>query len=378
MTWFEPLIWPVTMAGAACLDYALLWFALYGAYSVNPYGIRRDSDAPSRGRMDSRTTSATGLASSRGTRLFGKAVCAVAALGIASGLAAWTIGFDLSEWIQNPASANVPTTSFDDRFGSGSVRNSRTINYPWRTASRPLRTDFDAEFGHIENLLGGQPRDVQTVQPEQPAPSAEAAIPLPRSRPVEANLQPRNDPPPAPSDNRTMFEKLADLVPMRFTLASLTPGDGLFGERKDLGALGYDGVSAVYDISARAVYLPNGTKLEAHSGLGSLMDNPAYVDQRMVGATPPNVYDLKPREKLFHGVAALRMTPVGENETHGRTGLLVHSYLLGPNGDSNGCVSIKEYDRFLTAYRNGEVKRLVVVPSLKEGLTASRRSPSPS
>jgi hypothetical protein len=81
------------------------------------------------------------------------------------------------------------------------------------------------------------------------------------------------------------------------------------------------------------------------------MDNPAYVDKRMVGATPPNVYDLKPREKLFHGVAALRMTPVGENEMHGRTGLLVHSYLLGPNGDSNGCVSIKDYDRFLAAYR---------------------------
>jgi hypothetical protein len=108
------------------------------------------------------------------------------------------------------------------------------------------------------------------------------------------------------------------------------------------------------------------------------MDNPAYVDQRMVGATPPNVYDLKPREKLFHGVAALRMTPVGESEMHGRTGLLVHSYLLGPNGDSNGCVSIKDYDRFLAAYRNGDVKRLVVVPSLREGLTASRRSPSPS
>ena len=81
------------------------------------------------------------------------------------------------------------------------------------------------------------------------------------------------------------------------------------------------------------------------------MDNPAHVDQRMVGATPPNVYDLKPREKLFHGVAALRMTPVGENEMHGRTGLLVHSYLLGPNGDFNGCVSIKDYDRFLAAYR---------------------------
>ncbi len=153
---------------------------------------------------------------------------------------------------------------------------------------------------------------------------------------------------------------------------------GCSASGKDLAALGYDSQTAVYDISAHAVYLPNGTKLEAHSGLGGLMDDPAHVDQRMVGATPPNVYDLKPREKLFHGVAALRMTPVGESEMHGRTGLLVHTYMLGPNGDSNGCVSVKEYDKFLEAYRNGEVTRLVVVPSLREGLSASRRSASQS
>ncbi|KRQ99464.1 DUF2778 domain-containing protein [Bradyrhizobium valentinum] len=302
---------------------------------------------------------------------------------MALGLAVWVTGFDLTTWV-NPASANVPSTSsFDERFGPSSVRRSLAINYPWRAAPRPQRADFDAEFAYIEILLGGQSREEQSreenVQPPPPAPTVEAAIPLPRSRPVLANLQSaRSDPPPVSSDNRTMFEKLADLVPMRFSLASLTPGDGLLGERKDLTALGYDSQTAVYDISARAVYLPNGTKLEAHSGLGGLMDNPAYVDQRMVGATPPNIYDLKPREKLFHGVAALRMTPVGENEMHGRTGLLVHSYLLGPNGDSNGCVSIKDYDRFLAAYRNGEVKRLVVVPSMREGLTAARRSPSPS
>ena len=175
-----------------------------------------------------------------------------------------------------------------------------------------------------------------------------------------------------------MFQKLADLVPLRLTLASLTPGDGLFNERPNLGALGYDEFTAVYDISARAVYLPNGAKLEAHSGLGGLMDDPAHVGERNIGATPPNVYDLKPRERLFHGVAALRMTPVGENDTLGRSGLLVHSYMLGPNGDSNGCVSIKEYDRFLQAYMNGQIKRLVVVPSLNEGLSASRRSTSPS
>jgi hypothetical protein len=328
--------------------------------------------------MDKRQTSTAGLASSRGTRMLREAAFGTAALAMALGLAAWVTDFDLAAWI-NPASANVgSTTSFDERFGPGSVRRSLAFNYPWRPAAR---SNFDAEFGHIQSQLGGPSRE-EEEQDVQPAPStstAEATIPLPRARPVLANLQSgKSDPATVSSDNRSMFEKLADLVPMRFSLASLTPGDGLLSERKDLTALGYDGQTAVYDISAQAVYLPNGTKLEAHSGLGGLMDNPAYVDKRMVGATPPNVYDLKPREKLFHGVAALRMTPVGENEMHGRNGLLVHSYLLGPNGDSNGCVSIKEYERFLAAYNNGEVKRLVVVPSLKDGLTASRRSPSPS
>ena len=326
--------------------------------------------------MGRKTTSAAGLATSRGIRLFRDAAFGGAALFTALGLAVWVTDFDLAGWT-NPASANVgSTTSFDERFGPGSVRRSLSFNYRWRPAPR---SNFDAEFGHIESQLGRQAPEEQNAEPAQPAPTVEAAIPLPRARPVLANLQPTgSDPATVSSDNRTMFEKLADLVPMRFTLASLTPGDGLFSERKDLTALGYDGQTAVYDISAQVVYLPNGTKLEAHSGLGSLMDNPAHINQRMVGATPPNVYDLKPREKLFHGVAALRMTPVGENEMHGRTGLLVHSYMLGPNGDSNGCVSIKEYDRFLAAYTNGEVKRLVVVPSLREGLTASRRSPSPS
>ena len=329
--------------------------------------------------MDRKTTSKAGLASSRGTRLLREAAFGTAALAMALGLAVWVTDFDLAAWV-NPASANVgSTSSFDERFGPGSVRRSLALSYPWRPAARSERSNFDTEFGHIEALLGGQSREEQNVQPEPPAQTVEVAIPLPRARPVLANLQSTGgDPASVSSDNHTMFEKLADLVPMRFTLASLTPGDGLFSERKDLSALGYDGQTAVYDISAQAVYLPNGAKLEAHSGLGSLMDNPAHINQRMVGATPPNVYDLKPREKLFHGVAALRMTPVGENEMHGRTGLLVHSYMLGPNGDSNGCVSIKEYDRFLTAYTNGEVKRLVVVPNLREGLTASRRSPSPS
>jgi hypothetical protein len=120
--------------------------------------------------------------------------------------------------------------------------------------------------------------------------------------------------------------------------------------------------TAVYDISARTVFLPSGEKLEAHSGLGPKMDNPKFVHVRMHGATPPNVYDLRLREALFHGVRAIRMTPVHDNRMFGRDGILAHTYMLGPNGQSNGCVSFKNYDRFLQAFLRGEVDRIIVVP----------------
>jgi len=168
-------------------------------------------------------------------------------------------------------------------------------------------------------------------------------------------------------------------MPARMTLASLEPNGGILpGAGPDLAALGYDGVTAVYDISARVVYLPDGTKLEAHSGLGSLIDDPSHVDQRNAGATPPGVYEMKPRERLFHGVPALRMIPVDGSDALGRSGLLAHSYMLGPNGDSNGCVSIRNYDKFLKAFQNGDIKRLAVVTNLNDGQSASSRSPSPS
>src|SRR6185312_15056425 len=164
------------------------------------------------------------------------------------------------------------------------------------------------------------------------------------------------------------FEKFTDKI----KLASLTPGDGLLSRAPDLAALGYDSRTAVYDIKAKALYLPSGVALEAHSGMGALMDDPNHVDQRMVGATPPATYDLKPREKLFHGVRALRMLPVDGTSTLGRAGLLAHSYMLGPDGDSNGCVSIRDYERFLKAFDDGEIARLVVVPSLPGAQTAQR------
>ncbi|UWU90309.1 DUF2778 domain-containing protein [Bradyrhizobium sp. CB1015] len=128
------------------------------------------------------------------------------------------------------------------------------------------------------------------------------------------------------------------------------------------GAPPYERDTAVYDITAKTVYLPDGTRLEAHSGLGSNLDDPRSSKIRMRGVTPPHIYTLKPREALFHGVPALRLTPIGgESAIHGRDGLLAHTFMLGPNGDSNGCVSFRDYYAFLDAYRNKGIRKLAVL-----------------
>jgi hypothetical protein len=124
--------------------------------------------------------------------------------------------------------------------------------------------------------------------------------------------------------------------------------------------------TAIYDISRRLVYLPHGEKLEAHSGFGEHMDDPRSVALKMRGVTPPNTYELSLREQLFHGDRAIRLTPVDPDKMFGRKGILAHSYLLGPNGQSNGCVSISDYPKFLNSFLNGEIDRLVVVERLAD------------
>ncbi|MER8440186.1 DUF2778 domain-containing protein [Mesorhizobium sp. M1312] len=118
---------------------------------------------------------------------------------------------------------------------------------------------------------------------------------------------------------------------------------------------------AVYDISAKTVYMPDGSRLEAHSGLGSMADQPRYANRKNAGPTPPHTYDLRLRESRFHGVEALRLTPIDGKNKYGRDGFLAHTYLLrGRRGESSGCVVFKDYARFLAAFKKGKVKRLVV------------------
>jgi hypothetical protein len=161
----------------------------------------------------------------------------------------------------------------------------------------------------------------------------------------------------------SIFQRLFGSKPTPVALAYAAPEDGgLSGQGVPAGR--YDRSTAVYDISAHVVYLPDGTRLEAHSGFGPRLDDPRYADEKMRGVTPPNVYDLELREAPFHGVKALRLIPLDEAKVFGRTGLLAHTFMLGPNGQSNGCVSFRDYDAFLRAYLSGEIKRLAVVARL--------------
>jgi hypothetical protein len=186
---------------------------------------------------------------------------------------------------------------------------------------------------------------------------------LPRPRPATAPQIVSATPPDRPSIFATILQKLFS-KPAPVKLAYAATDDGGLGVGQ-IAAGGTDRWTAIYDISAHTVYMPDGTQLEAHSGLGSLLDDPSHVDEKMHGATPPNVYDLELREELFHGVRALRLIPQDEGKVFGRAGLLAHSFMLGPNGDSNGCVSIRNYDAFLQAYVDHKVKRLAVVTSLQ-------------
>jgi hypothetical protein len=173
----------------------------------------------------------------------------------------------------------------------------------------------------------------------------------------------------ATNEKTSITEKLWGKEPSRGSLLSYASADasvtGSIGHEQNPvlgGSPPYDRDTAVYDISAHMVYLPDGSKLEAHSGLGSELDDPRSARIRMRGVTPPHIYELKPREALFHGVPALRLNPIGGEDTiFGRSGLLAHTFMLGPNGDSNGCVSFKDYNAFLNAYRNQGIKKLAVV-----------------
>jgi hypothetical protein len=199
----------------------------------------------------------------------------------------------------------------------------------------------------------------------------DSMLPGPNSRMHET---PR--PPAAPA-----APQAAAIAPASTSLNSLQKRASLETGDEPISLPGPDSHTAVYDIEAHTVYLPSGDRLEAHSGLGRMLDDPHYVNAKARGATPPNVYDLTLRGELFHGVRAIRLNPVSDSKMFGRDGILAHTYMLGPSGQSFGCVSFKNYPEFLHAFLRGEINRLVVVAHLgsRPAMAArTRRGPSES
>ncbi len=282
-----------------------------------------------------------------------------------------------------PAASNPYGELLNPAFSLGAVPIPFAQSAPLRAGFDPTRTADAAKttVADAENIVPAPvpavPQFLQNVPVPMPRPSdlvAQSAnnTAKPEGRQTAPSKTAAWTPQAAAAaDTRSIFAKL-------FGMGDQQPGPALAYANPEDGAVrttpapsvaaqpsgAYDRYTAVYDITARTVYLPDGRKLEAHSGLGDRLDNPRYVSERMRGATPPHIYDLTLRESLFHGVQALRLTPIGDGDVYGRAGLLVHRYMLGPNGDSNGCVSVKDYEAFLQAYRNGEIKRLAVVARL--------------
>ncbi|WP_245447481.1 tlde1 domain-containing protein [Methylobacterium sp. 17Sr1-1] len=291
--------------------------------------------------------------------------------------------------------APVPTLGGD---AAGFTREGPAESHPLAAAATPVpapqRLAEAAPAALVERDLSplaalrpdAEPREAAPSAAVQPATTPLVAVPLPVPRPPELR----------PSEARPAPTVLATRVPRRSTQAMASTqsvfkaalpeepslfdrifgGGGASAPTQTLAYAAPGGLDpsprprlsaspgiAVYDISARTVTLPSGESLEAHSGLGPHMDDPRNVHLKMRGATPPGTYDLTEREALFHGVRAIRLNPVGgSGAIHNRVGLLAHTYMLGPSGASNGCVSFRNYDRFLQAFLRGEVRRLVVVP----------------
>lgn len=248
---------------------------------------------------------------------------------------------------KDPAPAIEPAVQVAALQGAGTSAEAETdvIAKPQETVVASLDPSALVKPGAI------MPPD---IKPEPPRRSMPAVTERSRDKPTDKNKDEEASP----------------------VLAYATPGspeedeNGVFGGLGKLFGGGKSGMPgpgskiAIYDISSATVHMPDGSKLEAHSGIGHRMDNPKYSHVKMLGPTPPNVYTLRMRERRFHGVEAIRMLPQDRAAMKGRDGMLTHTRLLRNSIGSHGCVAFKDYKKFLNAFKAGKIKTMIVVPSM--------------
>jgi hypothetical protein len=260
-------------------------------------------------------------------------------------------------------------TPLADRFGPPA--DVAAAPYQLAMAIPYLDEGVDFDLPSAEAALADTPEDLGALpHPDDvPLPSRRPNVKPDRSEKPSAIEKPvrAEKPGEKPVTARKPVETLVVSPRQSTALAYATPDDGAGSVGKAFKNLfnappGRGAGTAVYDISAATVTMPDGQVLEAHSGIGDSADNPRHVHKKMRGPTPPDTYNLVMREKRFHGVEAIRLLPTDGKVKHNRTGLLAHSYLLrGGRAESHGCVAFKNYDKFLAAFKKGKIKRLVVV-----------------
>jgi hypothetical protein len=225
--------------------------------------------------------------------------------------------------------AATKTGPLPDRFGPVRFEPETAEGSSHLTLALARQTQVELAYAMPESPSGEAASDSFARWTQEPADDGSDAtaeglpdsVRQPASRPKpDASPSPK----PAKQPARPAPEALAYARPDK-------PAGGIAGAFNNLfNAPGRGDGVAVYDISAGTVYMPDGTRLEAHSGIGKMADNPRFVHVKMNGPTPLNTYKLSMRETRFYGVEAIRMTPVGGGEMHGRNGILAHSYLVPP------------------------------------------------
>ncbi|MCC0036592.1 MAG: DUF2778 domain-containing protein [Hoeflea sp.] len=287
--------------------------------------------------------------------------------------AAGAVAPQVSHWDQRTGPAPMPDTR--DPFSSAILIALALAEIDDETdgSGRAGARGGDVAAGG-DNDTDGDMMLAMAIPVPEPRPRIAERAGADAAQPQAAMPQPEIVPAPRPARSTAKKETSGALAYANPDVANeeATPGGifgRLFGSRGGKGLPGPGSKVAVYDIGSATVHMPNGEKLEAHSGLAHMQDDPRYVTAKNRGPTPPNLYNLRMRESRFHGVEAIRLLPADGRKKYNRDGLLAHTYMYVGGGDrsqSNGCVVFKKYDRFLTAFKNGEVERLIVVPSMEE------------
>src|SRR5262249_15864078 len=131
----------------------------------------------------------------------------------------------------------------------------RPDNMPPSFSSNVLHSESNSDISRPSNQTDAF-TPIATAVPTSPLPSVAALPQTVDSERVNVVPLPR----PHPPNNEMSVEQDTATSGKRAAHSIFSPGP--------------NSRTALYDIAAHTVYLPNGDRLEAHSGLGSMLDNP--------------------------------------------------------------------------------------------------------